>query len=98
MNFLLKSSQINNNIQASLIHSDQAEKLIPLLKIQIHTCNEMVTGPCEENIQIFNDTEISHLASILGRLIDDISSPVYPLQQLIITFLMSMCEGSDPEV
>ena len=77
MNYLLKSSLITENTCSRIIFNDQALRLIPILKTQIHTCNELVTGPCVENIKIFADSADTHLFSLLKRPIDNITHPIY---------------------
>lgn len=68
--------------------------LLPL----IGGLNEMVSGPCRENIKIVLETPNLYVFPIFTRLINDLNHQFYILKVCVLQFMLSLCESQNPEV
>ena len=59
----------------------------------------MVCGPCKSNIDIvWKDSPTFHFYTLIKRLLDQIDHPFYELKNLLVLFLLAMCEGRDENI
>ena len=49
LQYLLSCSKLSENRNSVMVHSDQHERIQPLLLPLINVINELITGPCPEN-------------------------------------------------
>lgn len=96
--FLLRSSMICENTETTTSKSDQDLRLIPMLKPVLICLNEMVCGPCRQNIKIVLEFPNLYIYNIFSRQLDDMNHQFYELNDCLVIFMLSLCEGFDPEV
>lgn len=84
MVYLLQTSLITENQNSSLLPTDQATRLIPMLKPLFGGLNEMVSGPCPRNVEIVLDTPNFYFFPILSRSIEYLDDSFYDLKDVIL--------------
>ena len=70
--YLLKCSLILENRDSVMVATDGYTRLIPMLNSLVKCINEMVSGPCIQNVKIvMEETPHLYFYPIYTRLIDD---------------------------
>ena len=76
-----------------MVHSDQQERIQPILLPLINLLNELVTGPCVVNQKILMKKPMIEVYQLMSRTPDDISHDYYELKQSSLTLILSLTEG-----
>ena len=98
MIYLLNSTKLADNRDSVMIHTDQADRIQPLLLPLITTINELVTGPCEINQQTLVSKDLVKLFKVMTRVMNDIGEDFMELKHMCLTLIISMTEGFNPVI
>ena len=98
MLYTVNFSLICENQFERLIHTDQFERIYALLKPQIILLNELVIGPCKENLEIILSVPYLPLYSIITRVMEDLTSDFINLQYLVLTFMNNLLITKDRSI
>jgi hypothetical protein len=90
--------KISKNKEPIMTHSDQIEKIEPILGPLIQMVNETVTGPCSANQKKLLQVSIDGIINIAVRVIDELNSDYFILSDACMTLLLSLTEGYEEEV
>lgn len=97
--YLTDSCRLTKNKDPEPVHSDQLQKMQPLMSPLIDVINEAITGPCYTNQKILvKDKQLEGPINICIRLIDRMESNYHELGASCIELLLTLCEGYDPKV
>jgi hypothetical protein len=91
----LRFSSICQNKDSEFIHTDQAERVCPILDSIISTLCELCNGPCVPNQRIVLSVPYLGFYPVYIRILDNIDSPFYHLKYDIINLMRSLCEGNN---
>jgi hypothetical protein len=91
----LRFSSICQNKDSKFIHTDQAERVCPILDSIISTLCELCNGPCVPNQRIVLSVPYLGFYPVYIRILDNIDSPFYHLKYDIINLMRSLCEGNN---
>ena len=93
LQFLMDASNLAENRNTVMVHSDQHERIQPLLLPLVILLNELVTGPCLVNQKTLMKQPLLQVFQIMSRILDDLSHPFYQLKQAALQLIISLTEG-----
>jgi len=98
LHHLLESSKLAGSRESTKSHSDQYKRVEPMLKPLISVVNELITGPCQQNVAIIHKTGVDSLITLMTRTIDDLSDKHYELKHSVLILLLSLRESGKENI
>lgn len=77
MVFIANFSLMSDNNDDKIVHTDQHRRIFWTLIPSVQLINELVTGPCQENINIVKNIRDLGLGSIFMRIVENLRSDFY---------------------
>jgi hypothetical protein len=97
-NYIIMTSKISRNREAVMSHSDQQPKVQAILTPLLDVINEMITGPCSKNQNIFLKFPINGICALSTRVVDDLNHDYHELSMRALNTIISLTEGNQEAI